>query len=46
MLLGIEHRGNEATGIALVNPDGIVHVHKRIPGLDFVKDDETEKFSE
>lgn len=45
MLLGIEHRGNEATGIALVNPDGIVHVHKKdTPAWNFVKDDTTEKF--
>lgn len=45
MLLGIEHRGNEATGIALINPDGTVHVHKKdTPAWNFVKDDETEKF--
>jgi len=45
MLLGIEHRGNEATGIALINPDGTVHVHKKdTPAWNFVKDDSTEKF--
>lgn len=45
LLLGIEHRGNHATGMALVNPDHTVHVFKQdTPAWRFVNNEDTLKF--
>lgn len=47
LLLGIEHRGNHATGMALMNADGAVHVHKAPdPAWKFVASKATEQFLE
>lgn len=45
LLVGNEHRGNDATGIAVVQPDGAVAVHKEdIPAWKFVSTKAYETF--
>jgi predicted glutamine amidotransferase len=47
LLTGNEHRGNDATGMALAQKDGVVHVFKRdIPAWQFVCSKEYKKFLE
>lgn len=45
LLLGIEHRGKDATGIAIMDADGEIHIHKKDdPAWRFVTAKDTQTF--
>lgn len=44
MLCALEHRGNHATGIALLNPDGVHIIKNCTPAWSFVGEKETKEF--